>query len=104
MLATIITSLGIIVGAYMYAEMPVPASRGWTTVQIQDLKGRVVDLQLMQNTARRDVFRKEKFDREQEVKKTPGDFQLQQRLESVQDTLIEIENERARLLKERNGQ
>lgn len=96
--------------AYVGGGGPIPATQKYVQErevfilsQTNEVKGRVIELQMQQNTQRRDTFRKEEFDRQQELQKEPGNFAVKQRLDQVRDELELIKRDRERLEKERGN-
>lgn len=105
-----VTTLVACIGGYVGLGGPIPATQGFVLQEAQkvasenrELKGRVIELQLQQNTARRDTFRKEEFDRQQELQKEPSNFAVKQRLDQVRDALEDIKRDREKLEKERGN-
>lgn len=104
----IILLSGAIVGvseAWPVIEPIVPPTsremRHYVQAQNQVLKNDVNDLKMQANTARRDSYRAQQFDRQQDVKKDPTNYDAQRRLDEVTDELTKIERARDDLGKER---
>lgn len=105
-----VTTLAACVGGYVSFGGPIPATQDYVLAQAQktagetrELKTRVIELQMQQNTGRRDTFRKEEFDCQQELQREPSNFAVKQRLDQVRDELELIKRDREKLEKERGN-
>lgn len=114
MLGSTITAIGVIAGGYVYLEGPIPAMRHWVVAQfvsenkpikeeLSSVKSRVIDIQLQQNTARRDQLRSSRYRVEQDLKKDPSDEKAARARDEIADSLDDVERERGQLLKEKDG-
>ena len=89
---------------YVYLDMPVPVSKNYVIAENLTLKSRLIDSQLQTNTMQRNLYRKEKFDREIELQKNPElsvRSILQSRLDAINDDLEVVNKERENLQKEK---
>lgn len=89
---------------YVYLGAPVPASKGYVIGQVEQLKSRLIDGQLQTNGLQRDFLRKEKFDRELDISKNPDAgvrSVLQNRLDTINDSLESNVKERSELQREK---
>src|SRR3972149_326291 len=90
-IAVVAAAFMTIGGALAYFDDYLPAHRGYVLAQANTVRSIVVDIQLDQATARRDSLRREKFDREQELKKNPSAWEVRERLTRVEDQLDQVE-------------
>ena len=105
-------------GAYVTLDGPIPAMKHWVIAQVNTLKtdsdskvgvlkAESVKRGLELNDMRRELLRKEKFDRTNEVAapNVPAELRrlIQERLEVVNDRLADVERQRGELLKEQAG-
>lgn len=98
------TGVTAICGGYIYMEGPIPATKGYVIAQTEALKYGVIERGLEINDIKRQLLRKEKFDRSIELERTqePNVKRLiQERLDSVNDDLDRVDKAREDLRKEK---
>ena len=103
-ISTVVTACGAVGGSYIYFDGPIPASRQYVIAQTNDLTRRVIDGSLQTNTLTRSLVIKEKSDRQLELQKAqdPGyKAILEDRIQQIDKSLNEIDQEREALKEEK---
>lgn len=89
-------------GGYIALDGPIPATRQWTMVEVRETKKDITDGRLEINDVKRQLLRKEKFDRTLELEKTTSEREkalLRERLEWIEGQLDEVTKAREELRK-----
>lgn len=123
LIGTVFTGLVATLGGYVYVGAPIPASQAYVIAQAEGIKSDnkketeiirkettgikngLVDIQLQLNSQQRAVLRSEKTSRQIELETKPDQKPtIMQKIEQIDDDLNEIQKQREKLLKQREGQ
>lgn len=89
-------------GAYVAADGPIPASKQWTLAEVSTTRKDVTEGRLEINEVRRQLLRKEKFDRTMEYEKSSSTSErqlLRERLDWIEGELEKVNKAREDLKK-----
>lgn len=97
-----VAGVAAVCGGYVAIDGPIPASRQWTIAEVRETKKDITDGRLEINDVKRQLLKKERFDRSLELERAASEREkalLRERLEWIDGQLDEVTNAREELRK-----